>query len=160
MSDTHRVVFDCNTLLQALASPDGAAGACVQMAFDRRVELFVSPTVIAELRDVAARPVVARKLRLKGDRVAAFIEAIESSAIVLEGFAELFVYERDPDDAHYVNLALAADATLIVTRDADLLDLMNASQDEGKEFQTRFPTLKIVTPPAFLAVIRRSEPRP
>ena len=92
-------------------------------------------------------------------KVAGVQEAIEAVGVVLDGFVEPFVYDRDPDDAHYVNLALAADATLIVTRDADLLDLMNASQNDGKEFQTRFPTLKIITPPAFLAVVRRTEPQ-
>ena len=54
-----------------------------------------------------------------------FFQTIQISATILEAFPELFAYARDPDDAHYVNLALAADAKLIVSRDKDLLDLMD-----------------------------------
>jgi predicted nucleic acid-binding protein len=43
-----------------------------------------------------------------------FFQTIQISATILEAFPELFAYARDPDDAHYVNLALAADAKLIV----------------------------------------------
>jgi predicted nucleic acid-binding protein len=57
---------------------------------------------------------------------------------------------RDPDDSHYVNLALAADAKLIVSRDRDLLDLMDNSIPEGLDFQGRFPSLRILDPVAFL----------
>jgi predicted nucleic acid-binding protein len=95
----HRVVFDCNTFLQALAAPNGPAGKCVQLAIDRKVDL------------------------------------------------------RDPDDAHYVNLALAADARLIVSRDRDLLDLMDSAKPEAAEFQSRFPALRILDPVGFLREI-------
>ena len=58
MTAVMRVVFDCNTLLQGLASPGGPAGRCVQLALDGKVSLFVSPAVVEELRDVASRPKV------------------------------------------------------------------------------------------------------
>lgn len=150
MSERTRVVFDCNTLLQGLASPHGPAGRCVQLAFDAQIELFVSSFVLGELSDVVSRPTVIRKLGLVSDRVEAFIEAVEVSATVLEGFAELFHYERDPDDAHYVNLALAAGAELIVSRDRDLLELMAAPTHDAIEFRRRFPALRILDPVAFL----------
>jgi predicted nucleic acid-binding protein len=56
-----RVVFDCNTLLQALASPGGPAGRCYQLASEGRFSLFVSPTVLSELRDVTSRPKLVQK---------------------------------------------------------------------------------------------------
>lgn len=59
-------------------------------------------------------------------------------------------YDRDPDDAHYVNLALAADARLILSRGKDLLDLMDSTKPEAAEFQKRFPTLRILNPVGFL----------
>ena len=144
------VVFDCNVFLQALAAPRGPAGRCVELAFRGKVNLFVSPSVVAELRDVTSRPTVIAKLRLTADRVEEFFEAIEIAATVLAGFAEAFNYERDPDDAHYINLALAADARLIVSRDRDLLDLMDSTKPEAADFQTRYPTLRILDPVAFL----------
>jgi len=118
-----RVVFDCNMYVQALRSPDGPAGRCVQLALDAKM--------VAE-------------------RVEEFIQAIESVAIVLDGFPEMFRYDRDPDDAHYVNLALAAEAKLIVSRDRDLLDLMDLTKPDGAEFHRNFPDLLIVDPIQFL----------
>ena len=61
MTTGTRVVFDCNTFLEALAATEGPAGRCVQLAIDRRVNLFVSRSVIAELRDVTSRPKVIAK---------------------------------------------------------------------------------------------------
>ena len=68
----------------------------------------------------------------------------------LEGFPEVFTCQRDPKDAQYVNLALAADAKLIVSRDRDLLDLMDLATRDGSAFHKRFPSLRIVDPVQFL----------
>jgi putative PIN family toxin of toxin-antitoxin system len=149
-----RVVFDCNTLLQALASPGGPAARCVQLAVDGEVTLFASPVILGELREVMARPTVARKLRITPERAKPFLETLEAAATLLREVPETFTYERDPDDAHYVNLALAADARLIVSRDRDLLDLMNDAIAASIDFQTRFPTLRILTPVEFLIEVR------
>jgi putative PIN family toxin of toxin-antitoxin system len=150
MTTGARVVFDCNTFLQALAAPDGPAGKCVQLAIERKVDLFVSRAVIGELRDVTGRPKVVAKLRLVTERVEEFFATIEIAATLLEGFPEVFAYQRDPDDAHYVNLALAANARLIVSRDRDLLDLMDSTKPEAAEFQMRYPALRILDPVGFL----------
>jgi len=125
----------------------------VQLALDGKVSLFVSPAVVEELRDVASRPKVFAKLGLTASWVQEFLEAVEIAATVLTSVPLLFAYERDPDDAHYVNLALAADAKLIVSRDKDLLDLMDATKPEAAEFQKRFPRLRILEPVAFLREI-------
>ncbi len=156
MTTSMRVVFDCNTLLQALGSPGGPAGRCVQLAIDGKVDLFVSPAVLEELREVASRPKVIAMLHLVTERVQEFFEAIEIAATVLTGFPEPFAYQRDLDDAHYVNLAIAANAKLIVSRDRDLLDLMDLTKPEAAEFQKRFPLLRILNPVAFLCEIGES----
>jgi putative PIN family toxin of toxin-antitoxin system len=148
-----RVVFDCNTFPQALSAPEGPAGRCVRLAIDGDLNLFLSPAVLEELREVASRPKVIAKLRLTADRTDQFLEAIEIAGTVLAGFPQSFVYQRDPDDAHYINLALAADARLIVSRDADLLDLMDSTKPEAAEFQKRFPALRILNPVGFLREI-------
>ncbi len=156
MTAVVRVVFDCNTLLQALASPEGPAGRCVQLVLEGKLSLFISPFVFEELRNVTSRAKVIAKLGLVGDRVEEFFEAVEIAATVLTGFPEPFFYQRDLDDAHYVNLALAADAKLIVSRDKDLLDLMDATNPEAVAFQTRFSFLRILDPVAFLHEIGQS----
>ena len=150
MTTGARVVFDCNTFLQALSSPEGPAGHCVRLAIGGMISLFVSSRVLEELREVTGRPRVIAKLHLVADRVVEFLDTIEIAATLLDGFPEVFVYQRDPDDAHYVNLALAADARLIVSRDRDLLDLMDSTKPEGAEFQKRYPTIQILDPVGFL----------
>ena len=145
-----RVVFDCNLYVQALRSPLGPAGRCIQLALDGKISLFISPTILEELRDVTSRPKVVAKLELVRGRVEDFVEAIESAATILEGFAEPFNYDRDPDDAHYVNVALAAQARLIVSRDKDLLDLMDLRTPSGAEFHRNYPELLILDPVQFL----------
>jgi putative PIN family toxin of toxin-antitoxin system len=114
------------------------------------VSLFLSPAVLEELRDVTSRPRVIAKLQLIRDRIEEFFEAIEIAATVLTDVPEVFAYQRDPDDAHYINLALAADAKLVVSRDRDLLDLMDLTKPEAAEFQKRFPALRILDPVSFL----------
>lgn len=155
-----RVVFDCNILLQALASPGGPAGRCIQLAFDGKVDLFVSSRELGEFGEVASRPSVVAKLGLIADRVREFLAAVEVAATVLLNFPEGFVYRRDPDDAHYVNLAAAANAMRIVSRDKDLLDLMDVTKPEAAEFQERFPLLRVLEPSAFLREVEQSPPHP
>ena len=69
----------------------------------------------------------------------------------------IFTLARDPDDSHYVNLALAFDAELIVSRDRDLLDLMNPTFQDGLDFHARFPGLRIFTPEELLRRLRSSQ---
>ena len=57
---------------------------------------------------------------------------------------------RDPKDEKYLNLAIAANTYAVVTWDRDLLDLMTAT---ATAFRTAHPTIAILTPPAFLALL-------
>src|SRR5947199_8495138 len=106
MNDDIRVVFDCNTFLQALAAPDGPAGRCVQLAFDHKIHLFISPTILEEFFEVTQRPKVIAKLHLTSRRTQEIFQAIQIASTILASFPAPFSYARDTDDAHYVTLAL------------------------------------------------------
>jgi putative PIN family toxin of toxin-antitoxin system len=153
MSDKPRVVFDCNTLVQAVGSPNGPAGRSVQLALEGRVILVISPVILAELREATARPRLIQKLKLRAERTEAYLASLQRAGWILQGFAETFVYARDPDDAHYINLAVASDTKLIVSRDNDLLELMDRSKPESAQFQEQFPMLRILDPVSFLKEI-------
>jgi predicted nucleic acid-binding protein len=56
---------------------------------------------------------------------------------------EIYRNPFDPDDSHYVNLAVASNARLITSHDGDLLNLMDESRPEGRDFRRRFPDLQI-----------------
>ncbi len=55
----------------------------------------------------------------------------------------------------YINLAVAAGADYIVSRDNDLLDLMTGHTTECKEFRQRFRPLKVIDPVSFLKTLNK-----
>jgi putative PIN family toxin of toxin-antitoxin system len=153
-----KAVYDCNIYLQALSNPLGPAGQCVQEALQRRVILFVDDLVLASLQEVASRAEIAQKLRILSSRVVELVDDLRRVAIFIEEVPTVFQYDRDPDDAHCVNLALAAGASLVVSRDRDLLDLMDEKLQEGRSFRARFPSLPVLNPVQFLTEIRSDKP--
>src|SRR5207244_6948032 len=122
----------------------------VQLALQSRILLIISPVVLTELREALRRPKLMRKLKLRSEQTEQYLGALERSGWLLQGFPETFAYARDPDDAHYINLAIAADAKLIVSRDKDLLDLMDQRKPDGLNFHRQFPALRILDPVSFL----------
>jgi len=126
----------------------------VQLALGGEIILIISPLILAELQEAVERPTVIRKLKLRPKRTEEYVASLQRAGWIMQGFPETFVYARDPDDAHYVNLALAADAKLIISRDKDLLDLMDQAKPEGRDFHARFPTLRILDPASFLRELK------
>lgn len=55
-----------------------------------------------------------------------------------------------------MNLAIAAEADYLVTRDRDLLDLMIGHSAECKEFRQRFRKIKIIKPKDFMRAIEEN----
>lgn len=152
-----RVVFDCNVFLQALGNAGGPSGRCVAAALQRKVLLFISGYVLEELQDVATRPEIAVKFRIPLERVDRLILNLQKAATPIADVLQVYVHPVDPDDSHYVNLALAADAELIVSRDRHLLNLTNPARKESQEFFIRFPRLRIVDPVQLLAELACDE---
>jgi putative PIN family toxin of toxin-antitoxin system len=143
---TPRVVFDCMVYIQALANARGPAYACYELVRSGRVTLCVSPAILAEVRDVLNRPKLKRKLpALKPEAIGAFLQDVEARAELLTEVPPAFTLARDPKDEPYLNLAIAAKAEYLVSRDNDLLDLM-----ADPAFQAQHPSLSIVSPPALL----------
>lgn len=151
-----RVVFDCNVYVQALVNAKGPAAACWQRTSQGEAILIVSHEVFSEVRDVLNRPSLRKQFpSLNRQRVDAFLNEVEKRAVLVEDIPIEFVYERDPKDSRYINLALAARAQLIVSRDKDLLDLTQRESAESTEFRKRFPDLTILDPVAFLGTLDR-----
>jgi putative PIN family toxin of toxin-antitoxin system len=147
-----RVVFDCMVFLQAVARENGPAAACLRLIEDGRLTLCLSPDVFAEVSEVLCRPKLQRKFRtLTPERVSAFLERVRAKAVWVEPVPRAFQHPRDPKDEPYVNLALAAGARYLVSRDNDLLDLMT-----DETFRQRFPELLILDP---VALLRSQPPR-
>jgi putative PIN family toxin of toxin-antitoxin system len=150
MSD--RAVFDCMVFLQGAMRATGPAAACFRLVDAGAVELCVSAELLAEVQNVLARPALQRRYKtLAPEKVATFMAEVQGKAFLLTNVCAVFSHPRDPKDELYVNLAVAADARYLVTRDKDLLDLMRPGTDLGEDFRQRFPGLTILDPPAFLS---------
>jgi predicted nucleic acid-binding protein len=80
---------------------------------------------------------------------------LDKRAVMINEVPRVFEYLRDPNDEPYINLAIAARAKYLVSRDKDLLDLMAATDLESKQFRQRFRFLRIIDPAALLHDIKR-----
>ncbi len=81
-------------------------------------------------------------------------EKIAYRSELVRGVPNLFVLERDRGDEKYINLVAAAKAEFLVTRDKDLLDLMQGHDSVSKQFRRQFPRVKILDPIEFLRLFR------
>ena len=152
-----RAVFDCMVFLQGAGRPASPARACLRLVDEERITLCLSVDILAEVRDVLTRPKTTKRFPLlTRDWVDAFLQNAESKAVRLPHVPKFFSFERDPKDEPYLNLALATHANYLVSRDRDLLDLMN-----NADFRKRFPELTILDPVGFLKeMARQDEPTP
>lgn len=143
-------VFDCVVLLQAAANPAGAAGACLAFVESGDVKLFLSTAILDEARDVFMRPQTRMRFRqLTDEHVDRYLLKVTTLATFMHDVPAALQLRRDPTDEPYVNLAIATQASFLVTRDNDLLDLM-----KNEAFRTSYPALVILDPVAFLHHVR------
>ncbi len=146
-----RAVFDCMIFLQAAARPDGPAAACLKLAMQGAVELVLSPDVIDEVRDVLNRPKLLAKFQsLTPELVDSFLAAVVGKATVLSDVPAFIAFSHDPKDAKYLDLAAAAQARYLVSRDNDLLALEDSESADGQALRHLAPNISIVEPVAFL----------
>ncbi len=140
--------------LQAASNPTGASGECVRRAVLGQVELFLSLEVLVEVRDVLTRPRTLKKFpHLTPAVVNVYLRTVGRFGTVLPDPPAVVSLPRDPKDEKYLNLAVAANASVIVSRDNDLLDLMTPNNPDGTAFRTAHPTINILEPAAFLQTL-------
>jgi putative PIN family toxin of toxin-antitoxin system len=150
-----RVVFDCNVFLQAAVRESGPAAICLGLAEHRHIQLYTSKAILREVREVLNRPELqTRFITLTNERVDAFMERLQAVTKRLHRVPRAFSYPRDVDDEPYIDLAAAANADYLVSRDKDLLHLMTGHNKECKEFRQKFRHLEIVEPEPFLQIVK------
>lgn len=156
MNEIPVTVYDCGVFLQGLLSKSGPAVACLELVEQNRVRLVMSEAVLAEIKDVLSRPRLReRNPRLTDETVENLIDLILLRAEFVASVPAHFIYSRDPNDEPYLNLAVETEAIFLVSRDNDLLDLMNDFTDEAKDFRRRSRRLKILNPSKFLEEIQK-----
>ncbi len=116
-----RVVADANVLVSAALgrSPDSPPVRIVQAALDGRIELVMSPALLAEMVDVLSRPRI--RMRISAEDAQRFLGDVAAQALVFADPDDPPGVCRDPDDDYLVALAAIASADVLVTGDDDLL---------------------------------------
>lgn len=116
-----RLVLDTNVVVSALLW-GGTPRLLLEAGRDRRVELFASTALLAELTDILNR----RKFE---NKISASLFSVDQIVDRYAALATLVWPEptprivSDPDDDVVIGTALAAKADLIVSGDSHLLDL-------------------------------------
>jgi putative PIN family toxin of toxin-antitoxin system len=137
-----QVVLDANVLISAVISSRGAPAQILRLWEEERFDLVVSQPILEELERVIHYPRIQQRYDLPEDDVARFLQLIRSGAIVVEPNVEIAAIERDPSDNRYLECAIEAGASYIVSGDQHLLEL------------GEFRGIVILPPAAFLAVLR------
>ena len=153
-SEPARLVLDTNVWLDWLVFADPAAAPIRAAVSAGRATVFIDEACDAELARVLAYPLGRHTLEAAGQAAALaecrrFAQRIERQSLtggeIAPGAASL-PRCRDPDDQKFLELAAAAHASLLITKDAALLEL------------ARRPALpfRILTPREFAAAVARS----
>jgi hypothetical protein len=138
-----RAVVDTNVIISALISPAGPPGQIIATWRLGRIIVVTSEAMLAELREAVHYPRVRRRIPMSDDELVTVLDDLTSAATVLDEPGHMAVLIRDPDDAIFVEAAIAGEADYIVTGDRDLLEL---GSYEG---------IRIVTPAEFVALLPR-----
>ena len=113
-----KLVCDTNVLVSGLLF-GGHCRAILRLVSEGRADGFTSGALLAELEGVLIRP----KFGLGRRQVAAAVDLVRQTFVVVAPTERVHVVLDDPDDNAVLEAALAADADAIVSGDAHLLDV-------------------------------------
>ena len=120
-----KAVFDTVSYLQAVTNPNGPAWAALELTDAGRIRLVASEETLREVVDVLSRPNIRKRFpSLTDERLGQFLQVIRLVAEMLVDVPRIVSLERDPKDEPFLNLAITSGAAYLVTRDKDMLDLM------------------------------------
>jgi putative PIN family toxin of toxin-antitoxin system len=117
-----QIVIDTNVLISAALSPDGVPAKLLAKALTDHHLVFTSAT-FAELESRLWKPKFDRYINLEERK--AVLHDISAAAIWVDvpQFIASTTYSRDANDDMFIHAAIAAEATLLITGDQDLLVL-------------------------------------
>jgi len=104
-------VIDTNVVVSGLLSPNGPPAQVLDAVLDGRVKLVYDARILAEYRDVLARP----RLKVRPAMAREFLNALQTQLLI----APVRASRRgpDPDDIKFIEAALATVDRTIVTGD-------------------------------------------
>jgi putative PIN family toxin of toxin-antitoxin system len=105
-----RLVIDTNILVSAALKPDGLQRTVLVLAITKPARLYVTEAVLAEYREVLARP----EFKIRRGLRQQLLQLIKNHAQLVTPARALQV-ARDPDDNKFLECADAARADYLVT---------------------------------------------
>ena len=115
------VVLDPGVFVSAAVTPGGVASQVVLAGIEGRYEYLLCPHLIDELTEVLGRPKIAR--RVTEESAQRFLIDIVAAGHEVADPVDVTPLSRDPDDDYLLALATENAAELVVTGDADLLEV-------------------------------------
>lgn len=119
-----RLVLDTNVVVSAVIW-GGTPLKLLQAAVEGDIELYTSPPLLDELREVLDREHLASRLAQQRSSVEQAIGLYGELAISVSPLHTPRAVPNDADDDHVIAAALAAGADLVVSGDRDLLSMGN-----------------------------------
>lgn len=142
-------VLDSTVLVSAFLTPRGLAAQLLAAARRGAFALYLSDQMIAETQEVLLeRAHLRQRYPYTDEQAIRFCRALRSGVHLVRHLPKVSGVVRDPNDDMVLACALAAGAAYLVTRDPDLLTL-NTYQD-----------VQIISPEAFIQLVRTQTPRP
>jgi uncharacterized protein len=117
-----RIVLDTNVVASAILW-GGTPSLLLQAARERKVELFTSAALLAELTDIFGRSKFDNKIASSGLTIDQLVDRYAALAALVRPMPTLRI-APDPDDDVVIGTALAAKADLVVTGDKPLLSVV------------------------------------
>jgi len=152
-----RAVFDCMMFVQGAARREGVAGAWLVLVEVNAIGLYVFQRNLGRgSQRTGASPRAGQRFPALTDQIVhRFLGALDGYCSLFSEVPPVFRFDRDPKDEPYINLAITARASYLVSWDKDILDLANTSASDGERLRSHAPKLQIVEPRAFLAEVRK-----
>ena len=127
-----QVVIDTNIVVSANLVDAGPSAAIFRLALSQKIQMCVSPAVLAEYEEVLRRP----RLKFTAAKIDNTLARIRSTGRMVYPTKTLKISDDDSDNRFY-ECAEAAGADYLITGNI-------------KDFSTDYKTTKIITPRDFL----------
>ena len=116
------------------------------------MRLFVSEYVVREIGELDGK--IPAKYGVTQAQVNDLADQVSLFGVFVSEVPSVYRHPHDPDDSHYIDLAVATNSKLIVSRDRHLLNLMDRKRSDAIQFKRQFPQISIITPDVFAEQLR------
>lgn len=132
------VVLDTNVIVSAIVF-GGKPRDVFELAIEGKITLAITHDILDEIQGVLRR----KKFNFPKQALQAVIKELESLADVVQPVGKIKAVTHDPDDNKFLECAVSAEATCIVSGDSHLLAL------------ERYGDIAILTPAEFLLSLKQ-----